>query len=56
MGEFARDYIIEHGSIKSPGEQLSIVRGQKEKETGSEDKAAGERLPFLQGKDDTGLG
>ena len=32
VGEFARDYIIEHGSIKSPGEQLSIVRGQKEKE------------------------
>lgn len=32
VGEFARDYIIKHGPIKSPGEQLYIVRGQKEKE------------------------
>lgn len=32
VGEFARDYIIEHGPIKGPGDQLHIVRGQKEKE------------------------
>lgn len=32
VGEFARDYIIEHGSIKGPEDQLFIHRGQKEKE------------------------
>lgn len=32
VGEFARDYIIEHGAIKDPADQLHIVRGQKEKE------------------------
>lgn len=32
VGEFARDFIIEHGAINSSRDQLSIHRGQKEKE------------------------
>ncbi|MDO8559034.1 MAG: ATP-binding protein [bacterium] len=32
VGEFARDFIIEHGAINSPQDQLSIHRVQREKE------------------------
>lgn len=32
VGEFARDFIIEHGGINGAGDQLLIHRGQKEKE------------------------
>ncbi|MBI2625969.1 MAG: ATP-binding protein [Candidatus Nealsonbacteria bacterium] len=32
VGEFVRDYLVRHGPIKSPEEQLDIIRGQKEKE------------------------
>lgn len=32
VGEFVRDYLIEHGPLKRPEEQLAIIRGQKEKE------------------------
>ena len=32
VGEFAREFIIEHGAIKRPEDQISIHRGQREKE------------------------